>query len=209
MIEEKFLESMNTLISKIFDVLKSPKLLIWTALTSALFLYIPASFVPYRGYQDLKDQYGIWMFLILIGCISMLAIEFGIYIHKFVKKKTYFNQNREKIKNRLESLSDNEKSIIREFDIQGQRLIKMPIDNPYIVSLTNDGIIKLSKRIIEFHLGNPLGLFSVTETASEFITEELLGFPQEGPTTENIERIQRLRPYWAVEIEHKDRIWGR
>mgnify|MGYP001564873244 CR=1 FL=1 len=85
----------------------------------------------------------------------------------------------------------------------------MPINNPYVVSLTNDGIIKLSKRIIEFHLGNPLGLFSVTEIASEFIIQELLGFPQEGPTPENIERIQRLRPYWAVEIEHKDRIWGR
>ena len=85
----------------------------------------------------------------------------------------------------------------------------MPINNPYVVSLTNDGIIKLSKRIIEFHLGNPLGLFSVTEIASEFIIQELLGFPQEGPTPENIERIQRLRLYWAVEIEHKDRIWGR
>lgn len=205
----KFLESMNELISKIFDVLKSPKLLVWTALTSALLLYLPASVVPYHGFSDLKNQYGIWGLLILIGSISMLAIEFVIYLHKCVKKKTYFNQNREKIKNRLESLSDNEKSIIREFDIQGQRLIKMPIDNPHVVSLNNDGIIKLSKRIIEFHSGNPLGLFSVSETASEFITEELLGFPQEGPTPENIERIQRLRPYWAVKIEHKDRIWGR
>jgi hypothetical protein len=70
------LGSINELISKIFDVLKSPKLLVWTALTSALLLYLPASILPYHGFPDLKNQYGIWGLLILIGSISMLAIEF-------------------------------------------------------------------------------------------------------------------------------------
>ena len=122
------MESANELIGKIFDVLKSPKLLIWTALTSALFLYLPTSIVPYHGFQDLKNQYGIWGLLILIGSISMLTIESVIYIHKHIKGKLYLNQSREKIKNRLKLLSDEEKS-------RGENLLK--ILSIYVMSMNN------------------------------------------------------------------------
>jgi hypothetical protein len=197
-----------SLFSKIFDVLKSPKLLIWVALTSVLFLYIPVSIVPYSEYQNLKNQYGIWVLLILIGSISMLTIDAVIYLYNHVKKTSNLNRYKKKIRDRLESLSEHEKAILREFIIQDRSLIKLPIDNANVLSLVDADIIKLSRRLGEFHHGNSLGLFSIIETASQFISQELLGFPEEGPTPENIEKIQKLRPRFAVEIEHKDRIWN-
>lgn len=199
------------LFSKVFDVLKflkSPKLLIWVALTSVLFLYIPVSIVPYSEYQNLKKQYGIWVLLILIGSISMLTIEGVIYLYKHIRKVTNLKQYRKRVNKRIESLGDQEKAILREFYIQRQMSIKLPINNANVLSLINDGIIKLTVRLPESHYGNPLGLFSITETASQFISQEFLDFPEEGPTPENIEKIQRLRPHFAVEIEHKDRIWN-
>ncbi len=197
------------LLSKAFDVLKSPKLLIWVALTSALFLYIPVSIVPYPEYQNLKKQHGIWVLLILIGSISMLTIEAVIYLYNHIKKKSNLNRYKKRIVNRLESLNNDEKAILREFIIQNRNLIKLPINNANVLSLIEADIIELSRRLVEFHHGNRLGLFSITETASQFISQELLDFPEEGPTPENIEKIQRLRPRFAVEIEHKDRLWGR
>jgi len=197
------------LFSKVFDVLKSPKLLAWIALTSALFLYIPASIIPYPGYQNLKNQYGIWVLLILIGSISMLTIEAVIYLYNRIKKKSNLNRHKKRTVNRLESLNNDEKAILREFIIQNRNLIKLPINNANVLSLIKDGVIKLSVRLAESYYGTPLGLFSITEIASEFISQELLGFPDGGPTPENIEKIHRLRPIFAVEIEHKDRIWGK
>ena len=196
------------LFSKVFDILKSPKLLIWVALTSILFLYIPVSIVPYSEYQNLKNQYGIWVLLILISSISMLTIEAVIYLYNHVKKISNLNRYKKRIRDRLESLSEDEKAILREFIIQDRNLIKLPIDNANVSSLVDVGVIKLSKRLFEFHHGRSLGLFSLTETASLFISQELLGFPEEGPTPENIEKIKKMRPHFAVEIEHKDRIWN-
>lgn len=196
------------LFSKVFDVLKSPKLLIWVALTSVLFLYIPVSIVPYSEYQNLKNQYCIWVLLILIGSISMLTIEAVICLYNHTKKISNLNRYKKRIRNRLESLSEHEKAILREFIIQERNLIKLPIDNANVLSLVDAGIIKLSRRLVESHRGISLGLFSIAETASQFISQELLGFPEEGPTPENIEKMQRLSPHFAVEIEHKDRIWN-
>ncbi len=82
------------LLSKAFDVLKSPKLLAWIALILALFLYILASIVPYADYQNLKNKYGIWALLILIGSISMLTIEGVIYLYKHIRKTSNINQYR-------------------------------------------------------------------------------------------------------------------
>ena len=150
----------------------------------------------------------IWALLILVGSISMLTIEGVIYVYKHIRKTSNLNQYRKRVRSRLESLNEDEKAILREFIIQDRNLIKLPVDNANVLSLVDAGIIKLSRYLVEFHLGNPLGLFSITETASQFISQELLDFPEEGPTPENIEKIQRLRPHFAVEIEHKDRIWN-
>lgn len=193
---------------KVFDVLKSPKLLIWITLTAVLFLYIPVNIVPYSEYQNLKNQYGILVLLILISSISMLTIEAVIYLYNHIKKKSNSNRDRKRIRNRLESLNGDGKAILREFTIQNRNLIKLPIDNVNVLSLVDAGIIELSRRLAEYHHGKSLGLFSIAEKASQFISQELLGFPEEGLTPESIEKIQRLRPCFAVEIEHKDRIWN-
>jgi len=199
------------LFSKAFDVLKIlkyPKLLIWLVLTSALLLFIPVSIIPYPEYHNFKKQYSIWAWLILIGSISMLAIEAVIYLYKYIKRTLNYNRFRDRIKNRLETLNENEKAILREFFIQGRNHIKLPTENVDVVSLREDKIIELIKLTMERYYGNSLGFFSITTIAKEFITQELLGFPQEGPTSENIEKILRERPYFAIEIEYKDRLWN-
>jgi len=197
------MELFNKIVDKILIILKSPKLLLGIALSAALILYIPTSFS-----KDIVGEYGKWIYIILTVSLTMLAIESTTYLYKKRQDRTVSRHVSEAITNRIEILTEQERAILREFRLQDQNLIKMPINNVNVVSLTQDGIIMLTQQMSEFHHGNRLGLYSLSRYANDFLTDEILGFPKEGPTPENVERIQRLRPTFAIEIQHKDKLWN-
>jgi hypothetical protein len=197
------MELLNKVIGKILIILKSPKLLVGIALSAALILYLPTSHS-----RDIAGEFGKWIYIIFIASLTMLSIEGITYLYKKWQDRSVSRHVSEAIANRLAVLTEQEKAILREFHLQDQNLIKMPINNVNVVSLTQDGIILLMQQMPEFHHGHRLGLYSLSRYTAELLTDEILGFPEEGPTSENIERIERMRPMFAVEIQHKDKLWN-
>ncbi|WP_157698726.1 super-infection exclusion protein B [Geobacter sp. DSM 9736] len=192
-------------LGNILDILKSPKLVTWIAISSAAVLYIPDRYAPFL--IPFRESYGVYTTVTLVSACVYLLIDGVLWLINKVQTRRKLKKAVQRLLNRLYDLSYEEKIIMREFIFQDSKNIKFPIEQRVVNGLARDGLIQLVQRLPQFSSGSFVGVFRLTPTIDGLLTEEVVGLPVGEITREERQRIINERPYFVHKITERERIW--
>lgn len=195
-------------LGRLFDITKLPsKFFAWAAVLTALFLFLPSDYFAQLHLDQFPAEYKGYAGVVLVGAISFLGINLVLWLWEkgsrwFAKRRT-----QHRVQQALEDLDDAEKSVLREFAIQGRHVIELPVDHPTVSGLMRKGIVAMSGLQGYRSLAGSVFPFALTSAAERLITADALGFPA-NPTETQRQAIWRGRPNFLSEIEKNDRSRG-
>ena len=134
-----------SVISEILKVKELPiKYHIVFFILGVFLIFLPNDILLQLGILKFLEEYNSYITLFTMGIGLLLIIKFMIfiwkdYINPFRDKCTYIKEIEEQISN----LKDSEKTILREFFIQNENIIKLSADNPNVLRLHELGILIL------------------------------------------------------------------
>jgi hypothetical protein len=193
-------------IGYIRDILKSPKLVAWLAISSAVVLYLPERFAPEPFLTNFKATYGSYVSVTFIATTSYLLIELVLWLYRNHQKAGRERAAMEMVLSRLQSLSHEEQIIMREFIFQDSRNIKLPLEQRVVAGLVRDGLIQLVQRLTEHCFAGVVGVFRLNPLIEDMLCEELVGLPKRATEAER-DAILRQRPSFIHEVIRKEGLW--
>lgn len=193
------------LIAKLLDAAKLPtKFIVAIFLASTVPLLLPAELLSALRLSGVVDSYGRYMGIGSVLSGSVMAIEFTIWISKKVRQ-SYLRRKLTKLsKERLSSLDHAEKSVLREFYIQGQNTIKLPMDYPVVAGLLSSGILSIVGQHGKHSLAGMLFSMKIPDHLRKEITLEMLELPAGEPSEEEIEFLRANRPAFMQSIQREE-----
>jgi hypothetical protein len=199
---------MTEFFSKIIEFVKLPLKYIWAVLlVSSGLIFFPEKW----KYKICVDKFSeehtsligiIFLFSAAIVLINILLWFWGLIQSRVNKAK--FTSSAIKA---LVRLDPKEKAVLREFYIQDQDTLLLPIDNPFVAGLMQKGIIQQVGSLGESSLAGMLFSVTIYPPIKEFVTPEILDLPVHEPTEAEIERIKDSRPDFLFEIEEHKRVF--
>ena len=180
------------------------KIVVFVCVASGLLLFLPASWLGKIRLGKFVEDFGQWIGATFFLSLVFLLILSASYVIRTLTVKRRLAKIREKVSEEMERLDRAELLVLREFIIQGQTAIKLPIDQPTVAGL-------IEKRILEqvgsYGQRNRFGLVfpvKLTRFAEPFYSHELVGLP-EVPTEAEKAEVFRLRPDFVEAIIDSDR----
>jgi len=189
-------------IKSLFDINKiPPRIIILVGVISALLLFIPNDLLNQLSLKEFKIYFSKYIGIIFISSLAFIIIIVITWIIDYINDQRLQIKLKKLIKDSINSLDPQEKTVLREFYIQHQNTLKMPLDNSTVSGLINKRIIYQVGQYGKTSLIGMLFNFSITETARELLTYEILELPINKPTENEITKLRNKRPKWMLEIE--------
>jgi hypothetical protein len=183
----------------IFDLNKLPtKFFFLLSAVSGFVLFIDEQFLNEKLFIDnLKDKYGWVLGIIFILSSGLVLVNFVIWIFKTVQRKILMTKGKKKFAERVKNFDRIEKSILREFILNGQKSIEMPIDNPSVSGLLDKNILVMNRQFgnTSIMTGFKTSL-SINETVLEILELKDIDLSEQ-PTELEIEFAKNNRPEWT------------
>lgn len=195
------------LTSKIIEALKLPtKYILCIFAVSTVLLFMSKEFSEKMHLALFIDKYGLFIGIVSLSSGALLAIELIIYIYKFIRKKITYRNIKSYTIERVGKLDPAEKAILREFYIQEQNTIKLPVDHPVVAGLLNCGILKLVGKQGRMSLAGMLFSIKISELVHSQLTNDLLEWPINEPSLEEIDFLRNSRPDFMKSIYREDNL---
>ena len=124
-------------ISNVIEILKSPKLVCWVAVTCLFLLFIPSEWVPGVLLEAFRKKYGLLIVFPLFGSAAMIFIFFFQWVFKKLERKR-------KLKTRikyLQRLTNQEKKVLRGFIDGNTKTQELSIMDGVVKGLEFAGVI--------------------------------------------------------------------
>lgn len=190
---------MEKYLKAIFDLNKLPtKFFFLLSAVSGFVLFIDEQFLNEKLFIDnLKDKYGWVLGIIFILSSGLVLVNFVIWIFKTVQRKILMTKWKKKFAERVKNFDRIEKSILREFILNGQKSIEMPIDNPSVSGLLDKNILVMNRQFgnTSIMTGFKTSL-SINETVLEILELKDIDLSEQ-PTELEIEFAKNNRPEWT------------
>lgn len=104
----------------------------------------------------------------------------------------------------MKGLDHAEKSVLREFYIQGQNTIKLPMDHPVVAGLLSSGVLSIVSQHGKHSLAGMLVSMKIPDRLREIITLEMLDLPVGEPSEQDIEFLKENRPPFTRSIQREE-----
>ena len=196
-------------ISEMIKVTKIP-----TKFIIVIFLVSSAlSFLPEEALTDLKLAEFSKKFGLYIG-ITTLATCFILLMELITHNWKYYNILSSSIKfkkstlHRLNQLDMSEKSVLREFYLQGQNTLKFPMDHPVIAGLISAGILRLVGQHGKMSTAGMLFSMKISDFAREKLNNELLDLPNGQPSEKDLNFLKNNRPSFIALIHREESLFN-
>lgn len=194
-------------LGKVIDLLNTPELVLAMLLASAILLFIPVSWLPGTSVTELRGKYGIVLLVFFAGSGAVLLVNGCRWaIHRGRARRTKEGRQLALVQ-RLSNLDGQEQIILREFTLQGRNTIKLPMEHAVVVGLCRAGILVPIQARLERCAAGRVGSFVLSQTASEFLTMDMLGLPPGPPAEQEKARVCAARPSFIREITQQERVW--
>ena len=191
-------------ISKLFDLKKIPTKFIFLVWFISLFLIkLPKETIEKFGITEFQKDFGKYFGIALIVSSGLLVMIFFTWIYDKLNEKRLTAKYKSQIKNSILDLDFHEKSILREFYIQGKNTLKIPIDEPTISGLLNKRILYSVGNYGEMSIVGMLFNCSISKIARENLNNNVLELPNGEPSKSDIQRIKNSRPNWVLKLESR------
>src|SRR4030042_3773075 len=192
--------------SRIIEAVKlffSTRITIGRVMTSGFLLFFDGYF-PFleeiiKTYEPTKPVNAI------IFIFTAILIMYDIATTKTIISKLKMFR----IKRKINSLNEDEKAILREFFIQNEEEIKLPINNPIVSGLIEKGILSTTRYYVK---NLPVGVIQyvvINYEARKLLDLRLIGWPEIKPTEKELDIIMKNRPQFIriIKSESPIRDW--
>lgn len=196
--------------SRIVDVVKLPvKYVGWIALLSGLVLFLPESWIAALDLAEFSNKHGAAIGIAFLASSSLSAINGLLWVRSAVLRSRRVVRTQTRMLEDIANLDERERAVLREFAIQGQQTVKLPIDHPVVAGLLHRGILQVVGRICERSLAGTLMSVRIGERARNNLTTEMLDLPREGPSQAEVQELLGNRPGFVETLEHHERVFHR
>lgn len=182
----------------LFDLTKLPtKFFILFSFLSGFLLFAKSEILLKFHLDNLIEKHGWIIGLVFIISTGLVIVNFIVWLFDKVTRKIKREKLIKQFKKSLKNLDLQEKSVLREFIINGQFSIEMPIDNPIVSGLIKKGILNLNRQFGNgFIMTGSNASISLNPIAEKVLTNDDLGIP-DNPTETDKQFIFQNRPNWA------------
>lgn len=190
---------MEKYLKAIFDLTKLPtKFFFLLSAVSGFVLFVNQNFLSEKLFLDnLKEKHGWILGIVFILATGLVIVNFVIWIFKTIQRKILLKKWKKKFAERVKSFDRIEKSILREFILNGQKSIEMPIDNPSVSGLLDKNILVMNRQFGNSSIMTGLKTsLSINESVIEILELKDIDLSEE-PTEQEIEFAKNNRPEWT------------
>ncbi|MCK5607444.1 superinfection exclusion B family protein [Candidatus Pacearchaeota archaeon] len=196
-------------ISKIIEAAKLPtKFILSIFLVAVALLFLPQELLSNLHLKEFIDKYGLYIGITALGSGTLLFMEILIHIWKTAQNKINHRKIKKAAFERVQKLDSAEKAVLREFFLQGQNTIKLPMDHPIVAGLLSSGILRMVGSHGRMSLAGMLFSMQISDFIREHLTYELLELPQSQATQTEIEFLRNNRPSFMSSIQEEESIFN-
>lgn len=185
-------------LKNLFDLTKLPaKFFFLFAVLSGFILFADNSLLEKIHLDKLNENYGWIVGLVFIVSSGLVIVNFTIWLFKYIRAQFKIRKIKNGFKERLKTLDLHEQAVIREFLINQQTSIEMPIDDPVVSGLLKKRILVINKQLGNtFLMTGSYTSVSINEYAEKYLNLSDVGL-SEKPTEDEIIELGRNRPKWV------------
>lgn len=185
-------------LKNLFDLTKLPaKFFFLFAVISGFILFADNTILEKVHLDKLNETFGWIVGLVFIASTGLVIVNFIIWLFKYVRTQFKIRKIKYSFKERLKNLDLHEQSVIREFLINQQTSIEMPIDDPVVSGLLKKRILVINKQLGNgFMMTGSYTSVSINEYAEKYLNLPDVGL-SEKPTEEEINEVNKNRPKWV------------
>ncbi|MBE2282287.1 MAG: superinfection exclusion B family protein [Prosthecobacter sp.] len=194
--------------AKAIEFLKLPVRHTWTiSLASGFVLFAPESVLKLLRIDGLKQEFGTYVGLTFLVSTLIVSLHVITSIWAWIQRRSRFSESRVRTMQALAQLDPKEKAILREFYIQGQNTLQMPVDQAVVSGLIAKGVLCRVGTMGERSLAGLLFPVQLTQEADALVTSSLIEMPDEPISDHELDFLRKNRPEFLAEIDHHNNIY--
>ena len=185
-------------LKNLFDLTKLPaKFFFLFAVLSGFILFADNTLLEKIHLDKLNETYGWIVGLVFIASSGLVVVNFIIWLFKYIRTQFKIRKIKNSFKERLKNLDLHEQSVIREFLLNQQTSIEIPIDDPVVSGLLKKRILVINKQLGNaFMMTGSYTSVSINEHAEKYLNLTDVGL-SEKPTDDEIYEVNKNRPKWV------------
>lgn len=196
-------------ISKVIEAAKLPtKFIVVIFLVSSALLFLSEDTLSSLKLDDFAKKFGLYIGITSLASGALLTIEFVSYIWNRIANEVSSRKFKKSSLERLDKLDSSEKSVLREFYLQGQNTLKLPMDHPVVAGLINVGVLRLIGQHGRMSTAGMLFSMKISDFVRENLTYELLDLPSGELSHEEIEFLKKNRPSFMNSIHREESLFN-
>lgn len=196
-------------ISKIIEAAKLPtKFIVVIFSVSFALLFLSEETLTSLKLADFVKKFGLYIGITALTSGVLLTIESISYVWNRVADSISSRKFKKSSLERLNKLDPSEKSVLREFYLQGQNSLKLPMDHPVVAGLINVGIIRLIGQHGRMSAAGMLFSMKISDFVRENLTYDLLDLPSGEPSHQEIEFLKGNRPPFMNSILREESLFN-
>lgn len=196
-------------ISKVIEAAKLPtKFIVVIFLVSSALLFLSEEALTSLKLADFAKKFGLYIGITSLTSGALLTIEFISYMWNRITNGVSSRKFKKSSLERLEKLDPSEKSVLREFYLQGQNSLKLPMDHPVVAGLINAGVLRLIGQHGRMSTAGMLFSMKISGFVRENLTYDLLDLPSGKPSHEEIEFLKNNRPPFMNSILREESLFN-
>lgn len=196
-------------ISKIIEAAKLPtKFIVVIFSVSFALLFLSEETLTSLKLADFANKFGLYIGITALTSGALLAIESISYIWNRVTDSVSSQKFKKSSLERLNKLDPSEKSVLREFYLQGQNSLKLPMDHPVVAGLINVGVLRLIGQNGRMSTAGMLFSMKISDFVRENLTFNLLDLPSGKPSHEEIKFLKNNRPPFMNSILREESLFN-
>ena len=167
-------------VGPISDLGKIPtKVVLFFGLSSGALLLLPETWLRKLRLEKLAAEFGQWIGIVFLLSAVLLLLNLSAWVYRTWKTTRKQKYLKAKVIAALKELDDAEKAVLREFFIQGQNTVRMPMDEPVVAGLISKGILRPVGSVGERALAGIVFPFVPSEMARPNVTLTLVDLPEQ------------------------------
>ncbi|WP_396596013.1 super-infection exclusion protein B [Dokdonia sp. R86516] len=185
-------------IKALFDLSKLPtKFFLLFSLVTSFLLFADETVLKNIHLDKINNDYGQWIGLIFLLSTGLFIINIIIWIFKYLNLSLRNIRLKRKFEKSLKKLDLKEQAVLREFLLNQQTALNVPIDDAVISGLLQKEILTINNQFNgSFIIDGTRASLSINSIAEKTLNMEDVGF-SEKPTEEEIRKAYERRPAWA------------
>ncbi|TKB48625.1 hypothetical protein FCL40_10715 [Ferrimonas sediminicola] len=181
------------------------KLALWLLVTSLALLWLPVQWAQSLYLQQWVSHYASWLGLTVVASAAYLATLVGRLLFQRLMQQRLAAQQKLMVEEKVQTLDNTERAILREFILQGRGSVPMPLNHHGVSALVDAGILARAGSVEEYAIEGPVAPLKITAIARGKITRKVLRLPEGQLSEEQRERLLASRPEFAANLSRSSR----